>query len=84
MGDPLGNWLRRHQNPTSFWLHMVGIPASFVVAPLLACAGWWVLAGLSFTAGYAVQMLGHQIEGNRSGEEMLLRRLARAVTRRRG
>jgi len=28
-----------------------------------------------FAAGYALQFVGHLIEGNRSGEEMLLRRL---------
>jgi hypothetical protein len=29
-----------------------------------------------FVGGYALQFLGHLIEGNRSGEEMLVRRLA--------
>jgi len=56
-------------------LHAVGIPACFVAAPILLCfrQGW--AAGICFAAGYVLQMVGHVIEGNRSGEEMLLRRL---------
>ena len=30
MKDPLTNWKKRHRNRTNFWIHMVGIPASFV------------------------------------------------------
>jgi len=69
------DWLKRHRNPTSFWLHMLGIPACFVAAPLLAVFGQWWVAAAVFVAGYALQFIGHLIEGNRSGEEMLLRRL---------
>ena len=75
MADPFANWRRRHRNPTNFWLHMVGIPASFLAAPvLLILRRPWLALG-SFVAGYALQFLGHLVEGNRSGEEMLLRRL---------
>ncbi|MCE5279060.1 MAG: Mpo1-like protein [Planctomycetaceae bacterium] len=75
MGNPLKNWLDRHKNPTSFWLHMVGIPACFVAAPLLLVWEQWLLAACCFVGGYALQFIGHLVEGNRSGEEMLLRRL---------
>ena len=69
--------MSRHRNPASFWLHMVGIPACFVAAPLLAILGrWWLAVGI-FIAGYALQLIGHLVEGNRSGEEMLLRRMFR-------
>ena len=75
MGKPLENWMSRHQNPTSFWLHMIGIPSCFVAAPImLGFKQWWVALGL-FVGGYALQFLGHFIEGNRSGEGMLLRKL---------
>ena len=30
---------------------------------------------VAFVGGYALQLLGHLVEGNRSGEEVLLRRL---------
>lgn len=75
MIDPIGNWRKRHRNSTSFWLHMVGIPACFVAAPvLLVVEEWWLGAAL-FVAGYALQFIGHLVEGNRSGEEMLVRRI---------
>ncbi|HAU38899.1 MAG TPA: hypothetical protein DCX07_14440 [Phycisphaerales bacterium] len=71
----IDNWFKRHRNPTSFWLHMVGIPACFVAAPAaLLLKQWWTALAL-FVGGYALQFLGHLVEGNRSGEEMLLRRL---------
>jgi hypothetical protein len=75
MKDLLANWKKRHRNRTSFWLHMVGIPSSFAAAPVLLALGKWWLALAALAAGYAVQLLGHLIEGNRSGEEQLLRRL---------
>ena len=75
MWNPIANWRRRHRNTTSFWLHMVGIPACFVAAPVLLLMREWLLAGVCFVAGYALQFIGHLVEGNRSGEEMLLRRV---------
>jgi uncharacterized membrane protein YGL010W len=75
MPKPLQNWMSRHQNPANFWIHMLGIPASFVAAPILLIFQEWLLAGVFFVAGYVLQFIGHKIEGNRSGEEMLVRRL---------
>ena len=74
MIHPIHNWLSRHQNPVSFWLHMAGIPATVAAIPLAVLHYWW-LAGALFLGGYALQLFGHLIEGNRSGEEMLFRRL---------
>lgn len=81
MIKPIENWLSRHKNPTSFWLHMIGVPACFVAAPIFLVM-WltgrptgYVALGM-FVGGYALQFLGHLIEGNRSGEEMLVRRIA--------
>lgn len=71
----VANWRKRHLNPTSFWLHMAGIPACFVATPLLLATRQWWAALACFVGGYALQFLGHYIEGNRSGEEMLLRRI---------
>ena len=75
--DWYANWRKRHRNATSFYLHALGIPACFLAAPVLLILRQWLLAPVVFVAGYAVQFLGHLIEGNRSGEEMLLRRLMR-------
>lgn len=69
------NWRKRHLNRMSFALHMVGIPACFVAAPILLILQLWTWAIISFIGGYALQFLGHGIEGNASGEEILLRRI---------
>lgn len=79
MSNPIAtavaNWRKRHRNTTNFYLHVAGIPACFVVAPVLWILGrWWVGAAV-FVLGYLLQFLGHLVEGNRSGEEMLVRRL---------
>ena len=68
------NWMARHRNRTNFLLHMAGIPATVAAIPL-AVLGYWLLAGGLFVGGYALQFLGHIVEGNRSGEEALLRRI---------
>lgn len=77
----LQNWLERHQNPVSFWLHMVGIPLTILA---LVVAGWqlylwrwdlwWRPAGLLFI-GYLLQYVGHAIEGNDMGEVILVKKL---------
>ena len=77
MWTPLDNWLKRHRNPTNFWLHVLGIPGCFVVAPAMLLLRQWIAAGAFFLAGYALQFIGHLVEGNRSGEEILIRRILR-------
>ena len=70
------NWRSRHQNPTSLMLHLAGIPATVAAAPLAIMEQWTLAVGL-FVGGYGLQFIGHIVEGNRSGEEMLLRRIIR-------
>jgi len=70
------NWLSRHRHPVDFWLHMLGIPLTILAIPL-AIGTFYLLAASLFVAGYALQFMGHAVEGNRSGEGMLLRRLLR-------
>ena len=76
----LRNWRSRHRNSTNFLLHMAGIPATILAVPL-AVLEYWLLAGGVFLGGYALQFLGHIVEGNRSGEEELLRRILRRSRR---
>ena len=64
----------RHQNPVNFWLHMLGIPLT-VLAVALAIRTYWLIAVALFVAGYSLQFIGHGIEGNHSGEALLVRRL---------
>ena len=63
---------------------MIGIPACFVIAPVLLLVGFYLSAAAFFVAGYVLQFLGHLVEGNRSGEEMLVRRLLGRRTRKGG
>ena len=75
MGGAIDNWRKRHRSPTNFWLHMLALPACFIAAPAMLILTEWVVAAALFVAGYALQFVGHLVEGNRSGEEILLRRL---------
>ena len=69
-------WFARHRNPTNLILHLAGVPTTIIAIPLAVMERWVLAAGL-FLAGYALQFLGHIIEGNRSGEELLARRILR-------
>ena len=84
MADLISNWRKRHRNTTNFWLHMMGIPASFIAAPALLILGQCWLALALFLAGYALQLIGHLVEGNRSGEEALLRSILGKKSPRKG
>lgn len=72
----LAQWAVRHVNPFNLVLHAVGIPLTIAAIPaLLYCA--WLLAAGFFLAGYALQFIGHAIEGNKSGEQLLFEKLLR-------
>jgi hypothetical protein len=75
------NWLLRHQHPASRALHGVGIPLT-IAAVGLALAQlrddrwdlWWRPAVL-LAGGYALQWIGHRLEGNDMGEYILFKKL---------
>ncbi|MCB9857593.1 MAG: DUF962 domain-containing protein [Phycisphaerales bacterium] len=76
----LQNWLERHQNPVSFWLHMIGIPLTIAAIPLAIVqlvndqwGLWWRPVALIF-GGYFLQWVGHLIEGNDMGELILIKK----------
>ena len=71
----LTDWRKRHRKLTNLWLHVVGIPACFLAAPVLLICRQWQLALAAFLGGYILQFIGHFLEGNRSGERMLLDRI---------
>ncbi|KPK42740.1 MAG: hypothetical protein AMK72_14050 [Planctomycetes bacterium SM23_25] len=83
IADRIANWRRRHRNTANFYLHMLGIPACFLAAPLMLIFQQWLLAVVLFVGGYALQFIGHLVEGSRSGEEMFVRRLLGGGRRRR-
>jgi hypothetical protein len=74
----LANWLERHQNPFNRGIHLLGIPLSLLVAPILLLAmPWneWYWAVLAFAGGYVLQWIGHAVEGNDLGEWAAVKRL---------
>jgi uncharacterized membrane protein YGL010W len=79
--DPLvQGWLSRHREPTSFVLHMLGIPPTIVAVLLvpvyitLMSVSIFLLALMLFVGGYLVQFLGHAIEGTDPGEVIFFKR----------
>lgn len=66
---------QRHQHPVDKVLHIIGVPMCFVVTPVLIVVQlldgawdlWWRPAAV-FVVGYALQFIGHAIEGNDAGE----------------
>jgi hypothetical protein len=56
--------MARHTNPWNRAIHLVGVPlAPITFVILLALQLWW-WAGAAFVAGYTLQWIGHQVEGN--------------------
>lgn len=72
----LANYLPRHRHPINRALHAVGVPLSFLVAPILLLLGypWWLHSGC-FVVGYLLQFAGHAVEGNDAGEIVFAKRL---------
>lgn len=68
------NYIARHRNRANQALHVVGVPLTFGVSTVFV-VDWELLWGAaSFFAGYALQFLGHAIEGNDAGEVVLIKR----------
>jgi hypothetical protein len=69
------NWLSRHQNGFNFTIHMIGIPLSLLIAPVLFIVSEWYWALGAFFLGYLFQWIGHRVEGNDVGEFIPIKRL---------
>lgn len=75
------DWQQRHRHPVNYGLHLVGIPLT-ILGPLSCPLFWWVgdswldltWGMVVFVAGYALQFLGHAIEGNDAGEVIAVKR----------
>jgi hypothetical protein len=68
------NYIERHQHPASQLLHLVGVPLTFLASAVMLVRGepWWALG--CFVGGYALQFIGHAIEGNDAGETVLVKK----------
>jgi uncharacterized membrane protein YGL010W len=72
--------MERHRDPTSFVLHMIGIPPTVLGVLLIPIYVWlmsvpvFLLALALFVGGYLVQFLGHALEGTDPGEIIFLKR----------
>ena len=74
--DFLANYLPRHRNRTNRLLHLIGVPLSFMVAPVLAVQEYpWFIHMGCFAAGYLLQFAGHAVEGNDAGEVVFFKRM---------
>lgn len=84
----VADWVERHRHPASLVLHMLGIPPTVLGVMLIPVYLWqWslnvFLVSLTlFVGGYALQFLGHALDGSEPGEVTGVRRLAsRALAR---
>lgn len=77
----LQNWFARHRHPGSLALHAVGIPLTIAALVLagLQLAEWrwdlWWRPTLLLVLGYALQWVGHLLEGNDMGEIIVIKKL---------
>jgi hypothetical protein len=76
------DYVSRHRNPWNRALHLVGVPLSPFATLVLVVLGEWVAALVTFVVGYALQVLGHRIEGNEVGEWILVKNLTGRLVRR--
>ena len=71
----LKNYLPRHRNRLNQILHLAGVPLTFV-APWFAIPLKleWYFPVAAFFGGYALQLIGHAIEGNDAGVVVFLKK----------
>ncbi len=74
------DWLSRHRRPVCFVLHVIGIPPTIIAVLILPIVTalmsfpLFLLALSLFLGGYALQFLGHFLEGTEPGELTFLRK----------
>jgi hypothetical protein len=70
----LRRWRERHRHPFNFCIHLIGIPLA-VTGVVLMWNGVWGWGLAAFVVGYALQYVGHRVEGNDVGEWAAVKRL---------
>ena len=69
------NYLQRHRNKANQLLHVFGVPLTFVVPAIFLVRQNPLLGASCFVGGYVLQFIGHAIEGNDTGELILVKKL---------
>ena len=75
----IDDWMDRHRDPTSFVLHMFGIPPTILgillipIYVMLISIPIFLLALAMFVGGYLIQFLGHVVDWTEPGEIAYLR-----------
>ena len=75
----VNNWIERHRDPRSFVLHLIGIPGTILgvlLMPIYLMMMSFTIFGLAlvlFLGGFALQFLGHALDGSEPGEIKALR-----------
>ena len=71
----LKNYRERHLHPGNVAFHLIGLPVTFVLpVHFLVWSYPTSWAPIAFVTGYALQFIGHAIEGNDAGELILIKR----------
>ena len=69
------NYIARHQNRANQIFHWVGVPVTFGLSVHFLINSESLLATYAFVGGYALQFIGHAIEGNDAGEVVLIKKM---------
>jgi len=70
----LTNYIQRHQNRWNQFLHLIGLPVTFLVPVVYLIEQQPNWAAFYFVLGYLFQFWGHAIEGNDAGEIVLIKK----------
>lgn len=74
------SWAVRHVHPLNYTLHLLGIPMT-LAAGVCFFFTIWFWGSILFVVGYALQVLGHAIEGSEMGEWLLIKKIFRSLLR---
>jgi hypothetical protein len=71
----ISNYVPRHRNRMNQFLHLLGVPLTFIGTPVCIAQNlaWYYPLGC-FLLGYALQFAGHAIEGNDAGEVVFVKK----------
>jgi len=74
------SWAVRHVHPLNYTLHLLGIPMT-VAGGVCFFFSFWIWGILLTVVGFALQVLGHRIEGSEMGEWLLIKKIFRSLLR---